>query len=925
MDNPAYYRYWGKADQDGSHHLLPYHCLDVAAVGQTVLENNSAYTHHFQQLTGLSKTKLIQWFTFLLALHDLGKFADSFQNLKPALLNDLQYRNSPRQYGDLRHDSLGLILWNNSLRKHFQARGLMPTISGSRRRESIDQPIDFWMGAMLGHHGQPAQPRSNRLLNDDFNEAADFPAACEFVNDLSPILLDKGSTFPNCDLKAIQLASWWLSGLAVLCDWLGSNIQFFPYHQKVIPLSEYWMHAKEYANNALQKTELLSGKPSKLIELKDLLTHESDVQPKPTPLQQTVSQWTIHDSPHLFILEDLTGSGKTEAAIMLVHRLMSAGQGNSLYFALPTMATANAIYKRMGHSYRKLFSKDKAPSLVLAHGAREMSKEFKESIVPLANASTETNSDGTLQAEAHCNAWLADNRKKALLADVGVGTIDQALLAILPTRHQSLRLLGLLNTILLIDEVHACDAYMHELLCALLRTHAAAGGSAILLSATLPVNQRQALLNAFASGRQWGNPIIKETDNQAYPLVSYLSAGSLHEQVVATRTSVRREVEVEFISESESIETILGTVISQGQCACWIRNTVKDAIQTYTEIKRRHPDWQVELFHARYAMGDRLAIENRVVNEFGKSSKTETRLSKILIATQVVEQSLDLDFDVMITDLAPIDLILQRAGRLRRHSRDISGNYINGKDQRGCIKLYIHSPPVVDDPATDWYSRFFKNAQKVYSHHGQLWLGARLLVKQGKYRLPEDARFLIEGVYGDDAQADIPDTLFQQSIEAEGSDHADASIARLNILSMELGYSDIATNRWWDESKTPTRLGEESIQVYLAKWENGKLLPWSDEQEQAWQFSAVSMRTFWISAESPTAEISQELIDACKVDLPAKGKWGVLLPLTHILGDEWQGVARNAKNETIQLIYNQKFGLMVNPELRQKDASDESD
>jgi CRISPR-associated endonuclease/helicase Cas3 len=200
-----------------------------------------------------------------------------------------------------------------------------------------------------------------------------------------------------------------------------------------------------------------------------------------------------------------------------------------------------------------------------------------------------------------------------------------------------------------------------------------------------------------------------------------------------------------------------------------------------------------------------------------------------------------------------------------------------------------------------------------------------LLYKLGKYRLPEDARFLIEGVYGDDVQADIPDTLLQQSIEAEGSDHADASMARLNTLSIELGYSDIATNRWWDESKTPTRLGEESVQVYLAKWEAGKLVPWSDEQENAWQFSAVSMRTFWITSESPTTEISQELIDACKVDLPAKGKWGVLLPLTFISGDDWQGVARNAKNETIQFIYNQKFGLIVDPELPQKDTCDESD
>ena len=137
---------------------------------------------------------------------------------------------------------------------------------------------------------------------------------------------------------------------------------------------------------------------------------------------------------------------------------MCAGQGSGIYFALPTMATANAMYARMRAVYKKMFDTAAYPSLVLAHGSREMAKEFQQSIVP-DNSSLESHyANDEMAAAAHCNAWLADNKKKALLADVGVGTIDQALLAILPSQHQSLRMLGLLHKILIVDEVHACDA-----------------------------------------------------------------------------------------------------------------------------------------------------------------------------------------------------------------------------------------------------------------------------------------------------------------------------------------------------------------------------------------------------------------------------------------------------------------------------------
>ena len=910
-----YFRYWGKAAKPeqpnvgAAYHLLPYHSLDVAAVGYVLLQQDHAYLNHFLRLTGLDKSQFITWFTFLLALHDIGKFADSFQNLNADVLEKLQQRTSKRQYG-LRHDSLGWILWKKHLSQYFKEKGIIP-LGTKRRPSTASESLDVWMGAMVGHHGQPPQPTTNRLPRDDFDEANDFAAATAFLDDLLPLLFDETPVFPACSTEAIQLASWWLSGLAVLSDWLGSNTNFFPYHSQEMSLASYWVRAKQQAEQGIHKAELLSCLPSVSLTLADLIDVEPHITPEPTPLQQMVSEWELPASPHLFILEDVTGAGKTEAAVLLAHRLMQAGQGNSLYFALPTMATANTMYSRMKDVYRKLFAHGKNPSLILAHGASDMSADFRQSVFPEMPITADHYGDGTTPAGAHCNVWLADNRKKALLADIGIGTVDQALLAILPARHQSLRLLGLMNKILLVDEVHACDAYMHELLCALLRAHAAAGGSVILLSATLPKKQRQALLNAYAEGQGWRKPVLQATDDKSYPLVSCLNAQGLREQVVATRPSVKREVNVQFLSERQAIDDLLSRTVEQGQCACWIRNTVKDAIEVYQQIKAQHPDWQVDLFHARYALGDRIVIEKRVVSRFDKSSTAESRHGQILIATQVVEQSLDLDFDTLITDLAPIDLLIQRAGRLRRHTRDAMGNRIHGDDQRGEVTLHIHSPVATDSPTGRWIADFFPNAQKVYEHHGQLWLTVKRLWRKGKFQMPEDTRCLIEGVYGVDAQDDIPQTLLYRSNAAEGGDHADASLARLNALSIEVGYSDASTNRWWDESKTPTRLGDETTMVYLAKWQDGALLPWSDNKDHEWQLSAVSMRTYWIAAEATNADITQTDIDVCKVKLPAKGKWGVLLPLIQVSNGDWQGYALSANNEQVTISYG-NFGLSVN-------------
>ena len=895
-----YFYYWGKAskeEEEGAlYHLLPYHCLDVAAVGQVLLQHHTGLRKSLATLSGLTETDLVCWLPFLLALHDIGKFSASFQNLRPDLLDTMQQRQWPRSDSP-RHDSLGYLFWRKCLINHFRQIKLLPPAqrTGGLRAANTLTGLEYWIQAVTGHHGAPPQRDAVPGKPGDYFEEQDTEAANVFTTDIAHLLLPPATEFPQPDIEAGQTSSWWLAGFTVLCDWLGSNRDYFPFVDTAQSLETYWRLAKERAETAIATTELLPANVAEAMSLKALFAPKITT---PTPLQTHCEQLELHPGPQLFILEDVTGAGKTEAAVMLAHRLMTAGSVQGIYFGLPTMATANAMYDRMAKVYQRLFQKDTKPSLVLAHGARDLSAHFRQAILPMAERKTENYGDGTELANSHCSRWLADNRKKALLAEVGVGTIDQALIAVLPARHQSLRLLGLLGKLLIVDEVHACDAYMNRLLCCLLSAHAASGGSAILLSATLPARQRQQLVNAFAHGAGRDKCDLRKTGEGDYPLFTHSHLAGLDETGLATRDSVRRAVRVDMVHSVDAAENRLAEAVAAGQCVCWIRNTVGDARETFAHLRQQHPDWPIDLFHARYAMQDRLDIEQRIVNRFGPKSTADERRGQVLIATQVVEQSLDLDFDLLITDLAPIDLIIQRAGRLHRHQRD----------NRGDPVLIVNGPELTEDIQTSWFKDYFKSASYVYPHHGQLWLTASLLKQQGGFRMPEDARRLIEGVYDTE---NYPPALNDVSMEAEGHASASTSLAVLNALNIEQGYSGDDENRWWDEAKIPTRLSDvETTTVYLARWNGVSLEPWISEGDHPWSRSAVQIRRDLAAAEVATENITAEMIEACRERLPSKGQWGVLMPLEEEGNGCWKGVVLNGKEEKMTFYYDPKQGLM---------------
>ncbi|HWV16182.1 MAG TPA: CRISPR-associated helicase Cas3' [Cellvibrio sp.] len=870
----SYFQYWGKAKKDSQasgpdYHLLPYHCLDVAAVGYLLLDPKKPLC---QQLAGRLKVDsswLRDWFCFCLMLHDIGKFFRAFQNLAPNLSPLLVSFEIGCIY-NTRHDTLGFALWAHCLRKKLVQ--IIPSEYASI--------FEGWLEIVCGHHGKP--PENLRVIKPYLMESDEL-AAEQYVVDVAEEWLPDLAPLKAMDKKNFNRISWQLAGIAVLSDWLGSNQKIFQYCVEPMPLKDYWVNvALLKAVDAIQ----LANIAERAVNPFRSISQQFNFIKNPTPLQLYAQTVEFDQSPQLFILEDVTGAGKTEAAMVLVHRLMAAGLANGLYVGLPTMATANAMYKRMAESYRGLYVGQQLPSLVLAHGASQLSQSFSDSVVLSKQLDDKNYEPNELSASAYCNYWLADSRKKALLADVGVGTIDQALLGVLPARHQSLRLLGLTNKVLLVDEVHAFDPYMRSLLAALLQAHAAQGGSVILLSATLPYSFRCELSNAFARGCALPAPTLHETAK--YPWVTQLNAENFLEAPIATRKSVERRVVVQRLGNETEAFSLIKQTVEQGQCVCWIRNTVNDARNAYQQLQNQI--WvdseNLTLFHSRYTMIDRQSLEADVLQRFGKTSQSAERTGQILIATQVVEQSLDLDFDVMISDLAPVDLLIQRAGRLQRHIRTAKGEPLvdeDVKDQRDlpCFWLLAPDPAQVIDG--QWLRELLPGTQAVYPNVGQLWLTVKALLKNNGFGMPQDARDLIEGVYGKTAQSQIPSALEAASNDALAKQRAESGMGSFNLLKLEKGYTQNSASHnggWSEEVNIPTRLSGDTVTCVLVRQLDGEWVAYAGNVPHRWALSQLSLpKKEWEQVSRLISKDLQKSLEQLKLREPAL-RWLELMPLT---------------------------------------------
>ncbi len=848
-----YYQYWAKSKRlnDGqfAYHILPFHCLDAAAVGEILIDEHIKRKDTLLNNANLDKSFLKSLFMLFLALHDSGKFSISFQNLQPDILRHLQRIMSNKSYG-IRHDQLGWIAYENLLRELIIAK-----MGDTNGNDSIGDICDIFAQIAFGHHGIPpsSDGRSMRFLFesndiaalDSFcNECIDLfiPDPLRDIRSISALQKNEFKVFIN----TLRRLSWELAGLYVIADWIVSAEDFWLRDGKTeeVSVKNYWKSIHNLAKKAVKDAGVLSSKPSRKNGLTQVFPAFAD---SPTPLQAYCENVMLIKEPQLWILEDVTGSGKTEASLTLASRIISAGLADGVFIALPTMATSNAMYERMGNVYWRLFEENERPSLVLSHGSRHLSEKFRQSYrdhIISANTDRVEQSEETDEGRVHCAGWFADSSKKALLADTGVGTIDQVLLSVLPVRYQSLRYFGMSRKLLILDEVHSYDAYMLRILETVLTGHASAGGSTILLSATLPFAIRQRLVAAYRQGlgEDEDKVILSE---KGYPLATGIIKNFPPvENVLETRREVARTVAVELVRNAGEAIDVIKKAAQKEQCACWIRNTVNDVFDAYDLLVKAEgiSKSNIDVFHSRFALHDRIKIEKKIINNFGEKSGYEERKGRILLATQVVEQSLDLDFDIIISDLAPIDLLIQRAGRLHRHLRDSKGNRVSAiqKSSRSSPVYYVYIPPETEAPDPKWFSGTFPGASFVYKDTALLWRTKEILKKEKAIITPARSRHLIESVYGDEA-IEVPDVFHSSEGEAWEDQLSKADLADFNVLKLARGYSIESSRRWDEEERVPTRLGDAQQNIYLFRIENNDIIPFYSG-EYAWEMSMLKVR-----------------------------------------------------------------------------------
>ncbi|NLX17846.1 MAG: CRISPR-associated helicase Cas3', partial [Desulfobulbus sp.] len=543
----------------------------------------------------------------------------------------------------------------------------------------------------------------------------------------------------------------------------------------------------------------------------------------PRPLQEAI----VHalDSlkePSIILVEAPMGEGKTEAAFFAHLELQRRFGHRGLYIALPTKATGNAMFHRT-LTFLRSQGAGRTLDLQLLHGTALLNDSFQ-------NLRFTGIHDPENGGDVRAGEWFT-SKKRALLSEYGVGTVDQALVTILPVRHNFVRLWGLANRVVVFDEIHAFDAYTGTLLEYLLRWLLALGSSVILLSATLSSGIRHNLARLVERS-------LPEKE-EAYPRLSVFSPEAVRQWHFPADPARRLTVRLRSIShELTALYSALTDELAERGSGLAIVNTVQRAQELYRLFsegipleyrgrkigKRLSDGTEVFLFHARFPADWRQQREDFVLATFGKEGIRSSK--KILIATQVAEQSLDLDFDVMVTDLAPIDLVLQRAGRLWRHPRN--------KAERGGVTeptllvagLAGEKPPSFGKPL--WWSTVYREDLLLLT-----WI---LLRERPGLTLPDEIDSLVQSVY--ENSVTVPDALQERLETAKMTEEGNYYAYRMQANSAIIGFPDDAS--WNDSARfilydedqpgihrtlmAQTRLGEESV-VAIPLWAQDNFRP----------------------------------------------------------------------------------------------------
>ena len=825
---PAYTRHhWAKSDrrEPSRIHLLEHHLADVGAcfealLGQPTIRQRLARAARRDDLDAATVARLCVF----AALHDIGKVNVGFQT-QIWTVADLQGRRKPQwaghtsdlvpvisgtdsSTGDWFLDALG---WDEFLGWDSDGGNTVSALFAaafSHHGEPLDlydpkQPNPAVWGSFLGLDPQQSVRNIANLVRRWFPQAFDSAAP------------------PLPDAPAFQHM---FLGLCTLADWMGSDEGWFNFEDA--PDDDYMIKARAKAAGAVEDVGLDLAEQRSTFGAVPGFESLFDIpgNPQPNAIQHQSAWETPLDEP-VAIIESETGSGKTEAALWRFARMYEAGLVDGLYFALPTRSAASQLHERVNKFISNLFPAGPKPEPVLAVPGYLRAGDFTGQHLRRYEVWWEDHSG----PDARRKFWAAESAKRFLAAQVAVGTVDQGMMGALKVRHGHMRAACLARNLLVVDEVHASDTYMRAIIEALLDAHTGAGGYALLMSATLGSDARQRWLSPARREADRPRLSLKAAIETPYPAISV--RGDSGPTVVAAEPNGREKtVRIERSSSMSSFDEVARRALAatrEGAKVLVIRNTVNFAVKTQRALlEEAATDGDRALLfscrgfpaphHGRFAAEDRKLLDAAVEEQVGRQ-RAEGGL--VVVGTQTLEQSLDIDADLLITDLCPMDVLLQRIGRLHRHHRP--GGRPAGFETAACLVL---------TPDGEDLSPFLKPGRNrnglgpgsfVYEDLRVLEATRRLVQEFSDagepWSIPAMNRLLVE-------RATHPDTL-QDLVNAMDDDwvvHANA-LAGMNIaenltarnaiirrdcsfLEREVAFGSV-------EERIRTRLGDEGVTV----------------------------------------------------------------------------------------------------------------
>ncbi len=806
---------WGKLSRDNSGQLTGVHPLldhmtDVAACFLALAEC-AAVRRSLERTAGRPLDAAdLQRLAVLVFLHDIGKANAGFQSRRWQLPEraPASWPTAPFGHGP---EGWELISGRVANAENFAA--------GLPIAEIVlwgDEAVCQLLQASISHHGRPlgeTPGKQSALIWKpvlDRNGAVLYDPAATMTRMGERLRQSYTLAFTECIRPLPDKPAFvhLFAGLVQLADWLGSDTRdgFFPY----TTLGEdRALTAPVRATYAVRSIGLDVNSSRKQLCSQPPVFNATFGVPDARPMQLAAADLSLGS---VVVLEAETGSGKTEAALWRFVQLFQSGQVDSLYFALPTRVAASQLYQRVLNFVNHLWSKD-APVVVRALPGYEAADDQIKISLPDFKVQWPDHPD---DAKAH-QRWVAESPKRFLAATIAVGTIDQALLGALKVRHAHMRHALLARSMLVVDEVHASDAYMTVLLEKLLAAHIQAGGQAMLLSATLGATARTRYLSI--GHKKLVQPSLADACAIAYPAISTRTASGLQLQPVAGNPQHKTVhwATLDAMDDPLHIATLAATAAAQGARVLVVRNTVPAAVATLKALEQltleQRGNWLFKVngvstvHHSRYSRQDRPLLDKEVENQLGKLRHNLE--GRVIIGTQTLEQSLDIDADLLITDLCPMDVLLQRIGRLHRHARPDEERPNEFRQARAWVLTPAGNDltPLLKQ-SRNGLGRFHKGGG-VYPDLRMIEATKRLIVAKSSRQIPADNRVLVE--YATHPQAllaietELGDDWKKLGQAIEGDTSAQKGVGHLHTLPYDDAFSDVLFPD--SDQKIATRLG----------------------------------------------------------------------------------------------------------------------